>query len=143
MKESSAASKSSYSIDVVVLTFFYFAILGAALWLPAAAQDQCLVIKSTSRDVFQNFATRVWGMIILDLIALYFALQFFLLELPESRQVARKIQFDDQIKGNKIFRIGIHEHANAKTRVLFLYPCAMFFATFVGASLLRCIASSN
>ena len=139
MTDQLKSSDNGFAIGIAKMTIFYVMLCGLAVLLPLSSDDPCALVNSINKGEYGTFANKIWSLIIIDVISLYFAAQFFISELPNGQRIRDKIRFDEEIRGGKLFRISVASYANAKTRILFLFPCAIFVFLFAFVSLLHCL----
>ena len=128
------SSDNGFAISIVKMTIFYVILCGLAVLLPLSSDDPCALVNSINKGEYGTFSSKIWSLIIIDVISLYFIAQFFISELPNSQRSRNKIRFDEEIRGGKLFRINVANYANAKTKIMFLYPCAIFVFLFLHGS---------
>ena len=138
MADQLKSSGNGFAIGIAKMTISYVVLCSLAVLLPLSSDDPCALVNSINKGVYRTFANQIWSLIIIDVISLYFTAQFFFSELPNGQRIGDKIWFDEEIHGGKLFRISVANYANAKTRILFLYPCAILVFLFAFVSLLRC-----
>ena len=121
MTDQLKSSDNGFAIGIAKMTIFYAILCGSAVLLPLSSDDPCALVNSINKGVYGTFANKIWSLITIDAISLYFTAQFFISEFPNGQRIRDKIRFDEEIRGGKLFRISVANYANAKTRILFLY----------------------
>ena len=133
------SEKIQFNLVGLLLAYLFILIIGPIIVF--SSENSCEVIEGFEKGLFYTDASRIWGAIILELVVGSVLMAALYGDAKNTNIVNGRLIVLDYIKAKPNLSSILFQYLNAKSRLCFAYPIILFFVTYLGAGIFRCVSA--